>query len=162
MFIKNVSEFLAKILEKSLWSLCILSEPVPFSLKSNFVTVIFQVNCVNQQLFLSQLIRYMIWGIAYVVLLTLFESCMCNRNESLNLEEITAWPLNFKMSSISALPSAFNKYTHLGASIRFWRSGDFQATSNPKTPTFTCGKPFLKNASSPKLISTVIRCVTRI
>ena len=38
---KNIYRILVEILEKSLWS------SVKFSLKSNFVTVIFQVNCVN-------------------------------------------------------------------------------------------------------------------
>ena len=46
-----------------------LSEPVVFSIKSNFVTVTFPVNCVNRQVILSQLIGYMGWSNADVVLL---------------------------------------------------------------------------------------------
>ena len=67
-FFKNVSRFLVKILEKSLWS-CFLSDSVAFSLKSNFVAVIFQVNCVNRQLFLSKLFGNVGWSNADVVLL---------------------------------------------------------------------------------------------
>ena len=59
---------------------------------------------------------------------------MWKRNGSLYLEKIAAWPLNYRMSLISALRGIYL----LTVSVRFWRSGKFfDVKANPKTPFLT-------------------------